>query len=374
MNLKYFLNAVAVVAGLFLSVEVDAQLVELMLSPRTVDDRLIEPDDNGVYQLKVGEPFDLEVSYDDLRLFTDRLGAFQLRTDLSVNQPGILEPVLTETQQITIGAEVFQLPGNSTGTFTVRMENSANSYVSSFNDFATNSLGELSNALQSFGYQPNQYELTMPTIRTGGVGFQIRYLDDEFADVNLPNVFIETNFPIVIPVDFVEILPRNPDGSINNDAVVLNLNTRSRTFNDNENFYSSNNTGSFDPTNGFENLGGIGGIPSLGGGIPQLSDDGSFVTPFDAYSIRVKFLEPVTNFVVDLTPNADPEAVLLYGEDDVIPTELIRIDEDARLVFNVVPEPSSSLLGVLGMLVVLARRYRSRDVEPGPFLARSDDA
>ena len=366
MNLRCFFTASVAIAGLFLSLEVNAQsvgdpLVELFLSARTSDDRLIEPNANGIHQLNVREPFDLEISYDDLRVFPEKLGAFQIRTDLSLGQPGFLEPVLQETQKIVFGRELFDLPSNTTGTFTFTLENSGKSYVTNFQDFSQRPFSEVHKAMSSFGYTADQYELSSPTGIGNSFGFQIHYLGDDLADLDVPDIFVESDFSIDVPVFFVEVLPRNPDGSINNAALALNLNSHSRTFGDNEEFYRINKTGIFDPAIGFTNLGGIGGIPSQGGGIPQLSGDGTFVTPFDAFSIRVQFVKPVANFVIDLKPNVDSEAVLLYGQLEAFPNNLIRTDENARLVFTVgVPEPSSSLLGVVAMLVVLGRRHRPR--------------
>ena len=79
------------------------EIVELVLTARTANDELIAPDANGEINVNVGERFDLEVAYDDLRvnqfLQPDvELGVFQLFTDVAVSQPGVLMPILNETQ------------------------------------------------------------------------------------------------------------------------------------------------------------------------------------------------------------------------------------------------------------------------------------
>jgi hypothetical protein len=352
--------------GLFLSFPVAAQhletpLAELLLSARTVDDRAIDPSADGVYQARVGKPFDLEISYDDFRAPDQRLGIFRLRTDLLFSQGGILEPVLKETQKIYFGGEIRDVPLDGRGPITFRQQHSGTEYVTSYNALAANPFREVSNALQQFGYSPNQFELSSPDrLSDSDVGIQIRYLDDELADRDLPNIFVETDFSIPVPVEFVEVLPRNADGTINHEALVLNLDTHSRTFNENQRFYHSNDSGSFDLASGFFNVGGIGGIPSNGGGIPQLTSDGEFVTPFDAFSIRVQFLSAVANFVIDLKPSSDSESILMYGEDNGIPIDRIVTDQDARLIFNVVPEPSGLLLSATGVWILLVRRNRRR--------------
>ena len=52
------------------------EVVELLLTARTDDDQPIAADENGVINLAVNEPFNLEVSYDDLRQPNDRDGVF----------------------------------------------------------------------------------------------------------------------------------------------------------------------------------------------------------------------------------------------------------------------------------------------------------
>lgn len=94
------------------------ELIELLLTARDLNDDAIVPDANGEINVEVGEVFDLEVSYDDLRLFNDRLGAFQLLVDISVNQAGVLSPVLNETQRLTIGGAIQTVPSTSV-TFTI---------------------------------------------------------------------------------------------------------------------------------------------------------------------------------------------------------------------------------------------------------------
>ena len=103
-------------------------------------------------------------------------------------------------------------------------------------------------------------------------------------------------------------------------AIPFNLNVFSRTFKNNEPFYATNVNGNFDPATGFTALKGIGGVPPGGGGIPQLAAPYPYEEgPFDAYSMAVKFIQPVTDFVVSVQPNEDQgaatESILLYGED-----------------------------------------------------------
>ena len=87
-------------------------------------------------------------------------------------------------------------------------------------------------------------------------------------------------------------------------------------------------------------------------------------SPFDAFSILVRFTEPVTGFVAAVTPAEHAEAILLYGRDELVPQSRVLLDEDATVAFDV-PEPSRAALHAAGCLVIslfghLRRRARKR--------------
>ncbi len=313
------------------------EVIELMLTARTDDDQPIVPDSGGVINLDVDQAFNLEVSYNDLRLFRQRRGVFQLLADVSLSQKNVLEPILNEAQRLLVGEEILQgenLSGQGTLTFSI--EGSQTTYVSSGLDFAQDPRQEIINALTAFQYTPDQYELDKVQFRADDIGFNLVFVDPNLADQNLPNISITAaNFEKPVPTRTIEFAPRNPDGTINGDAIRFNVNSFSRTFNDNEEFFRISTSGSFQPDQGFTDIGGFGGVPGGGGGVSQLSDDGEFVTPFDAFSLRVRFIEPVTDFVASLSLSENSEAILIYGADDAVPLESVLIDEDASVRFNV---------------------------------------
>ncbi|MFK8111487.1 MAG: Ig-like domain-containing protein [Rubripirellula sp.] len=305
------------------------ELVELLLTARDLSDNPITPDANGDINVDVNTPFDLEVSYDDLRLFNDRLGAFQLFTDISVSQGGVLEPILNETQRIVVDGAITQSPFPTSLTFSIPEAPTGItgdlSYESSFNDFAGASQDEVVNALLAFGYARTQFEISSLDFGNSDIGFEIHWLGDEFGNVDLPNISIEVN-----ENGGAEVPTQTTEFSVTDPASVrFNINAFSRTFNDNEEFYASQNRGSFDSNSGFIGVGGLGQVPLEGGGIPQLTDDGSFPEPFDAFSIRVQLTQPVTGLVVGVNPGEDTEATLLYGRDDAVPQDMVLIETTA---------------------------------------------
>jgi len=339
--------------------EAVGELIELLLSPRSVVDQPLVPGPGGVFTVDVDEPFFLEVSYDDLRVFGNDLGAFALYADIVFSDADVLEPILTETQRVIIGEEVTQA---TSGSLFIGLEGSVVSYEAALADLANDAIGEIANALTAFGYTPEQYAITTFATGSPDLGYQIRYLGDDFADIDLPDPLLSPNFDVAVPTQLQEFTPRNPDSSINGEAVRFNLDTRSRTFNDNEDFYENLTRGGFDPVEGFTDVGGVGQVAPGGGGIPELSEDGILIEPFDAYSLRVRFIQPVTSFVADVVPGAAPEAILLYGDVSPLPPSMVLLDEGASVEFIAVPEPGGDLLSAMAIVVTLMCTAQRRHV------------
>ena len=346
------------------------ELVELLITARTTNDEEIPADANGRVNVSVGEIFDLEIAYDDLRTNSfgniSELGVFQLITDIAVSQPDVLAPILNETQRLIIDSSV------TTGAIPVErfdfsipdappsISGGQLTYSSSFNAFASNPKSEVENALVAFGYAPDNFEVTSLPFDNDDIGFEIHWVGDQFGNVNLPNIsvdVIEVNAGDEIPTQSVEFAPFLADGETPNpDAVRFNLNTYSRTFNPSilnpfgEKFYQLQNRGTFDSVSGFDEVGGLGKVPTGGGGIPDLTDDGSFLQPFDAFSLRVYLKSEVNDFVVSVNPGEDTEAMLLYGSDDPIPQDFVlveSIDTNGNGVNQVVLNATVNAPGVL---------------------------
>ncbi|MGB7326276.1 MAG: Calx-beta domain-containing protein [Rubripirellula sp.] len=349
-------DALSVINALGRGEEV-GELIEIMLNARTTSDAEITPDASGAISVDVGEYFDLEVSYDDLRTFSSRLGAFQLFTDIETFDSdgnvvtGAISPVLTETQRLIISEDILSV-GSDSVTFTIpelppgAASGAVTSYVSSINDFGNNSRGEISNALLAFGYTAGEFTVTPLSFDNDDLGFQVHFVGDEFGNVNLPNISVdvnETNSADTIATQTQEFAPFEADGVTPNSAAVqFNINAFSRTFNDNEEYYSSLNRGQFDGAIGFTDIGGLASqVPLQGGGIPDVTDDGNFIEPFDAYSVRVFINRPIQGLRLQLTPGEDREATLLFGRDDFVPQDLVLIQNTdtnnngtAQLIIN----------------------------------------
>lgn len=311
------------------------ELIELMLTARTDDDQLLPTDANGHVQVDLNEAFNLEISYSDLRLFNSKLGAFQVLADIAFSQNGAIEPILNEAQRINVSEQILQ-QSDGPGKLTFGIEESATTYVSTASEFTQDPKQQLINALTAFDYSPDQYDLTPLQFANDDIGFDIVFTDSAFADTDLPNISIATSdFTVPVPAVVKEFAPRNPDGTINAQTVRFNINNFSRTYNNNEQFYGVATVGTFASDSGFTDIGGVGGVPLNGGGIPQLTDDGQFINPFDVASLRVKFVEPVSSFIATVSKSSLREGILLYGQDSPVIDADVLIDEDASVTFNV---------------------------------------
>ncbi len=323
-------DALAVINAMNLGEGV-GEKVELFLEPRSSTDTTITPTGTNAgirdYTVNVGDIFYLELSYADLRTpDSQALGAFQISTDITLSQSGVLQPVLTELQTLTFDS-AFNVSGQS-GSFTFGLDAPLPGQTTipapvtiTRNNFFNRGVFEVSQALIQLGYNSSQFRVTNLT-RTVAAGdppaepiLQIAYRDLNLGGLNLPNPVIGGTTD---PVDVRTAAPFNPDGSINGAALPSSFDVRSRNFTDdagntNGEFYNSRSFGTFDPngtTDAFNEVGVLGRV--VADGITGQSQFDFLVEPVDAFSIPVRFTAPVSNLSISLNPAEDVEAILLY--------------------------------------------------------------
>lgn len=326
--------------------EAAGELVELRVNPRTADDADFGSAFNAATRnltVDVNQVFNLEIQYNDLRnRFGGDVGVFALYTDILTNQANTLEPVLTETQtvgfqgnlaSVSSGDLKFSIPGKS-GTVTVP-----------FGDFFSNPTGSLSTVLTGLGYADGQFRVTaIPSADEPGSTnltreYQIRYTDvNAFAGQDLPDLVVtpvniknSSGATVDVGQKVTAIAPRNTDGSINQAAIPLNIDFRSRTYGNNLPYFGTGGdaTGSFSASTGFAAVGASGqlvdGVPAAG--------QGPLIEPFDAFSIPVRVIKATSSLQVTLGPtNQTSTQTLLYGAEDPVPDDLI--------LFNKTNDPS----------------------------------
>ncbi|MCO8123948.1 cadherin-like domain-containing protein [Stieleria sp. TO1_6] len=312
------------------------ELVEYLLTARDADDNELNAT-NGVIEVGVGQEnsFFLEVAYNDLRGFGDDLGAFSIFPDLGVTQSGVLRPVLRETQQVIISEEIRV---SQSGSLTIGREGTTDTVEVTLGQIQGGFASALSDALVSFGMDANDFNITEPQALKGDdgldLGFEIHYTAVDAGNQDIPDLTFTPNFDNAVTTTFREFAPFLADGTTpNSDAVRFNLDTRSRTLNDNERFYELLNRGTYTLADGFTDIGGVGG--AFPNGVRDVDDNGQLVEPFDAFRIEVYIASPLTSpLVVDVNPGAGVDPLTLYGSNDVVPDDLILIDDDARVTFS----------------------------------------
>ncbi len=362
------------------------ELLELRLDVREHFNTAVDPNDPGnppidpsllpagsrELTVSVGDIVDLEISYEDQRggLTSDDIGAFTIFADLLTTTPGVtfsdyVEPVLTETQDLIFSSDLAQAEG---GNLLVSLEGSSEPPISiPASSLQTESPVELiSGALRTAGFtetaedgvtELDQFQVRqLPSSGDADAPFEfrIRFLGDALANTQIPNIVVDvsgvtsTAPGFDLTFDLIEIPAVNPDGSVNSNALPFNINTFSRTYfgprGVNSRFYNLSNGGDF-TSDGFDEVGGVGQV--LTNGIDPLPE------PFDAFSLPVRFVQPIDNFVIQLDPpDTSAAAITLYpGNDgDILGPDQIEIDttddpisaEDDRfglVVFNAVEGP-----------------------------------
>ncbi|TWU00861.1 cadherin-like domain-containing protein [Stieleria varia] len=315
------------------------EIVELQLRALTLNDQELDTDSSGAIEvgseINLNEPFKLEISYNDLRRFSERLGVFQMFVDIGVSSGGNLQPFLKEAQELRFGDELANV---TSGDFTIQLETGGPTATVTANDFVFgNPNTAIRNALVELGYTANQFTVNTEAFGTNGDGFRviIQYTDDAFGNDDVPDLIVNQNFNTAVTYSFVELSPTDSSAAVQKALFINSIDFLSRTFNNNSPFYNTLPDGSFDSTTGFDEVGGLGRIPSGGGGIPELSNDGQLNLPFDAFSLPVILTQAIPagqSLVADVNPGESLENLLVFGGGEV-PADMILVDEDASVTF-----------------------------------------
>jgi hypothetical protein len=107
------LDALQVINALNRGSGEDVPVVEVMLGlTNDAGQSLLSPGTRTA-DLSVGDIVNLEVLYDDKRLFGGGLGLFTVYTNILASQTGVLEPLITETQVLTLSENFVDSRGGS---------------------------------------------------------------------------------------------------------------------------------------------------------------------------------------------------------------------------------------------------------------------
>jgi methyl coenzyme M reductase subunit C len=307
--------------------------VNLFLNLRDVNDAALTTANTRTATINTEEVVYLEVSYSDERTFGADIGAFQVVTDILVDQADVLTPVVTDTDEINIEST---LRSATSGTATFSLDDGTTNEV-------TLTLAELSDLDQAIknavvtlgGYDPDTIIVTPlqgePLGRFDGqvtptpsgdsnFQFRIRYNDFDLANQDLPDLQVSFDMDVTVRSEVVSTSPLDENGNIRGSAVGLNLDTRSRTAPSASPFgreiYNSLTLGTYiaDDGNGgslFDNFLAVGPLNGSGieGAVP------GFEEPFDTFSIPVRVNSAVENLTFSLGLAGGGDDFLLYGEE-----------------------------------------------------------
>ena len=246
----------------------------------------------------MGERFELEIRYDDLRLSGSELGAFQVLADVSSTFPEALHPLLTETQLFTVDASLQ----SQVGDLKLSMEDRGTTTIS-YLDFTSDPIDSMGQGLLDLGFGADQFSVTeRRAADPNQLQLRIRFLGEDFYDQDVPELVGEF-LGTTISVNTTEIGVKLSDGSPNPAAVPFNVIVANPTFNNGEDFYSSLTSGSLDSTNFLTRIGGLGQLPKNGVGIPDLTNDGFFIQPFFVVALPFEVAEAAVNVEYAVSPN-----------------------------------------------------------------------
>lgn len=297
-------------------------------------------DQNRHFNVDVGERFDLEVRYDDLRVAPENIGAFVLGLNIIASSSSGIRPAVGEVQLITL-------------------ENALNSNEGSIEISATNTIrsqtvSDLSPAnirdAVAFVLDINAADVRInfpPSFDSDDVIVEVSFHGNE-ALKQIDNLTVDTSglTGATVTAVFDEIpafVGGNPSAGVNPDAFIFAIDTRSSTFNDLDVYQM--NGGSFNQTGSpiFASMEAVG--PFAIDGLAGYAADNSL--PYDGQNIEV-FSIPMEAFsaatgvqlVVEFDSSGETEFVLYPGEDSLSADSVLfdtesNTDQSALVIANI---------------------------------------
>ncbi|WP_160148148.1 cadherin-like domain-containing protein [Rubripirellula obstinata] len=306
--------------------------VQLFLNLRDVNDAALTTETDRTATINTDDVFYLEVSYSDERTFGADIGAFQVVTDILVDQADVLTPIVTDTDEINIESS---LRSATSGTATFSLEGSTEEVTLTLDELSDLDQA-IKNAVVTLGdYDPDTIVVTplqgeplgrfpgqvTPTpTNDSNFQFRIRYNDFDLANQDLPDLQVSFDMDVTVRSEVISTSPLDENGNIRGSAVGLNLDTRSRTAPAASPFgreiYNSLTLGTYiaDDGNGgslFDNFLAVGPLSGAGieGAVP------GFEEPFDTFSIPLRINSAVQNLTFSLGLAGGGDDFLLYGEE-----------------------------------------------------------
>jgi Dockerin type I domain len=194
--------------------------------------------ENREFAIAVGDRFDLEILFDDLRPEDEREGPVVFHTNIATNLPSAFRPVVSESQFVRVlgdfgsvvdGAIVVSAAGRP-NTYTIPVL-STNEVVGLDNDVERALRIAVENVL---GLAEGHVRLESISFAEGREDFSIQFVGEEFAFQDIPNLSFDASglLGAVITTEVVEqpaFVNGDPLHGVNLDQILTSLDFRSRS-------------------------------------------------------------------------------------------------------------------------------------------------
>ncbi len=289
-------------------------------------------DANRTFNVNVGERFDLELLYSDLRDPSQRAGLSGFAAKILSSMPSTFRPVVRERQIFDFGDQFSAVTG---GSLVVGLEGSSNTSVIDAAALMADTRQAFASAAEAVMGSPSGSVQTEFFDNPFFVTFD--FLDEGLAFADIPNLTIDTSglTGASVSSSFTEVPPfidGDPSKGVNPATFRTAIDFHSRSLNDLQ-FYSTIGGGGIyvpDSVEVFRDLIGFGPFSKT---ITMFAADNAIAftgTDFEALSIRVEAIQEASNvdFTVAPADNSGESFVYVYDTFDQVPPDQLVFDLD----------------------------------------------
>lgn len=301
----------------------------------TQDGNSILTENTRNFVVDVGEKFDLEVRYSDLRdrLADNQFGAYSLYVDILATGIDSFLPVLSETQIVEVSENLVDAGGSLTLSFENQPDRKVEIPVSSTDSSVLTLENQPELAIQTaieegLGFGANTVSVSQAarTARDNGqVGtgdsfrYIIRFIGDDQEFVDVPNLIVDTSTltgaAVTSSLSEVPVYTTVDQTQINPNSLLYNIDYRSSSLGNNV-VYGDVRSGVYNPGNveTFDEIGGVG--PAKANGFQaEVQSNPDLLQRFEAFSIELKAVraQESVSFTLNLPDNPIGSEIALYG-------------------------------------------------------------
>jgi hypothetical protein len=302
-------------------------LVEFKLDVRQDGQSIL--DSNRNFQVNVGDRFDLELLYSDLRPSFERKGLYIFAADIFSNMPSAFRPVVTEFQVFEIDSNFAGVTG---GSVIVGLENSTVEIpIDQFREESVAAAAE-----QLLGFASGTAEAEISFVDPDLTIVRLYFRDENLAFADIPNLSIDTSGLTgkTVNTSFFEqpaFVDGDPSKGVNPNTFSTAIDFRSRSLNDLVFYSTFLGGGIYDPDGPgvFRELLGVGPLEN----VPNFAASNSIPfsgTDFEALSIRVEAVEEASGveFEARQIDDAADSFIYIYDTLDQIALDEVLFDVD----------------------------------------------